>query len=71
VGVPGSSSRSSFALTITNNGNSNHVGFIHDTSVGDSKAVSKLTTFVNSTRGLSVSLMSFILGSDKLTSALT
>jgi hypothetical protein len=71
VGVPGSSSRSSLTLTITNHGNSDHVGFIHDTSIGDSKAVSKLTTFVDSTGGLSVSLRSFILGSDKLTSALT
>jgi hypothetical protein len=67
VGVPSGSSGSSLTLTITNDSNSDHVGFVHDTTVRDSKTVTKFTTFVNS----SGSLMSEIVDKGMLTSALT
>lgn len=50
--VPSSSSRSGLTLTIPNDSNSDHVGLIHNTSIGDSETVSKFSAFVNSTGGL-------------------
>jgi hypothetical protein len=70
VGVPCGSSRSSLTLTITNDGNSDHVRLVHNTSVGYCETVSKFSTFVNSSGGLT----SAYLPRDewrKLTSALT
>ena len=55
VRVPGSGSGSSLGFSITNDGNGDHVGLVHDTSVGDSKTVTKLTTLVDSSWGLGVS----------------
>ena len=52
MGVPSSSSRSSFTLTITNDGNSDHIRLVHDTSVGYCETVSKFSTFVDSSGGL-------------------
>jgi hypothetical protein len=70
VGVPSSGSRSSLTLTITNNGNGDHVRLVHNTSVGYCETVSKFSTFVDSSGGLA----SAYLPRDewrKLTSALT
>ena len=55
VRVPSGSSGSSLTLTITNDSNGDHVGLVHDTTVCDSEAVSKFTTFVDSSWGLLVS----------------
>jgi hypothetical protein len=67
VGVPGGSSGSSLTLTITNDSNSDHVGFVHDTTVRDSETVSKFSSFVDGTGGL----MSEVVDKGMLTSALT
>jgi len=53
VSVPGSSSRSSLTLPITNDGDSDHVRLVHDTTVRNSETVSKFTTFVDGTGSLS------------------
>lgn len=48
VSVPRSGSGSSLGLSVTDNSNGDHVGLVHDTSVGDSEAVPELTAFVDS-----------------------
>jgi hypothetical protein len=70
VGVPSSGSRSSLTLTITNDGNSDHIGLVHDTSVGYCETVPEFSTFVDSTGGL-LSAGTHVNRREQLTSALT
>jgi len=70
VGVPSSSSRSSLTLTITNDGNSDHIRLVHNTSVGYCETVSKFSTFVDSSGGLT-SADSHLERGVQLTSAFT
>lgn len=54
MGVPGRGGGASLTLAITNYGDSDHVGFVHDTAIGDGQAVSELTTFVDRTGSLAI-----------------
>jgi len=56
VGVPSGSSRSGFAFTVTDHGNSNVVWLVHDRTIGDGQTITELTTLVDGSGSFGVDL---------------